>query len=179
MSAADRQCVLRARAQALARKRAHNAPAQDELELIEFLVADERYAVEACHVEAVHPLKEFTPLPGTPPFVLGIVNLRGRIVSVIDIRKFFELPDRGLNDLNKVIVLRERAMAFGILADRVEGSSRVARNRLQASLPTLGGIREQYLKGLTADRLVVLAADKLLSDPRIVVTQEIEERSKG
>ena len=179
MSALDRTGVLRARARALAQEPTRDAPAQEELELIEFIVADERYAVESCHVDEVHPLKELTPLPGTPPFVLGIVNIRGLIFSVIDIRKFFELPDGGLSDLNKVIVLRDRAMAFGILADRVEGSGRLARSRLQASLPTFAGIREQYLKGLTADRLVVLAADKLLSDPRIVINQEIEERSKG
>lgn len=170
----DIQNVLRARARALAQEPPAGAQGPDDLEVIEFMMAGERYAVESRHVHEVQPLEQLTPLPGTPPFVLGIVNLRGRILSVVDIGKFFDLPRQGLTDLNKVIVIGNGAMTFGMLADRVAGVRRVAQRDLQASLPTLDGIRGQYLKGVTGERLAVLAADRLLSDPGIVVREQVQ-----
>ena len=80
--------ILKARARALARESGAGTVVQT-IEVIEFLLAYERYAMELDHVREVFPLKEITPLPGTPPFVLGIINVRGQIVSVVDLKKFF------------------------------------------------------------------------------------------
>lgn len=171
-TAQDARRILRERARALAGESGDEAPAQDVLQVLEFVVAEEKYAVEAQYVREVHPLRDLTPLPGTPPFVLGIVNIRGIVFSVIDIKKFFDLPGRGLTDLDKVIVVADGGMALGILADRVVGTDSLPAGDLQPSLPTLEGIRDQYLKGVTGDRMVVLAADRLLSDPKIVVREE-------
>lgn len=121
----------------------------------------------------VYPLEELTPLPCTPPFVLGIVNLRGEILSVIDIKKFFDLPEKGLTDLNKVIVLEFEDMAFGIVADAISGVRRISRAAIQPSLPTLTGIREDYLQGVTAERVVVLDAEKLLNDEKLIVNEQV------
>jgi purine-binding chemotaxis protein CheW len=164
--------VLKARAQALARA-ANPVVARNAVDVIEFVLAYETYAVESRLVREVHRLKDLTPLPCTPRHVVGIVNIRGQIVSVIDIKKLFELPDKGLTDLNRVIVLRSETMEFGILADAVLGTASVVVEELQPPLPTLTGIREQYLKGITTDRVVVLDAGKLLADPGIVVNEEM------
>lgn len=165
--------VLKARARALAREPAQ-AQAVDALEVVEFVLAHERYGVETSFVREIHPLTDLTPLPCTPAFVLGVVNLRGEIVSVIDVKKFFDLPEKGLTDLNKVIVLQSETMRFGILADAVLGVRRIPAAEIQPSLPTLTGIREQYLKGVTAERTVVLEAEKLLADERIVVREQVD-----
>jgi purine-binding chemotaxis protein CheW len=130
--------------------------------------------VETSFVREIHPLTDLTPLPCTPAFVLGVVNLRGEIVSLIDVKKFFDLPEKGLTDLNKVIVLQSATMRFGILADAVLGVRRVPAAEIQPSLPTLTGIREQYLKGVTAGRTVILDAEKLLGDEKIVVQEQVE-----
>lgn len=164
--------ILKARAKALAMER-EKAQAAEPLEIVEFLLAYETYAVESRHVRAVYPLEDLTALPCTPAFVLGIINLRGEILSVIDIRKFFDLPEKGLTDLNKVIVLQSGVMSFGILADVILGVSRVQLSEIQSSLPTLTGIREKYLKGVTSERTVLLDADKLLDDERIVVREQV------
>lgn len=166
--------ILQARARALARE-PEQAPVAGALELLEFLVAHERYAVESRYVREVDPLENLTPLPCTPPFVLGIINLRGEILSVIDIKKFFDLPEKGLTDLNKVIVLQSDNMMFGILADVILGVRRVPLSEVQPSLPTLTGIREKYLKGVTRERTVLLDAQKLLADESIVVQETVEE----
>jgi len=166
--------ILRARAQALARP-PEQAPAADTLlEVLEFRLAQERYAVETRHVREVVPLKDLTPLPCTPPFVPGIVNVRGRITPVIDIKKFFDLPDHGLTDLHRIILVRGNGLEVGLLADVIVGVRTIPMDSLQPSLPTLTGIRADYLKGVTAERLVVLDLDRVLADPKIIVHEEVE-----
>ena len=166
--------VLKARAEALARTPAPAEAAGERIEIVEFVLAYENYAVETRYVREVYPLENLTPLPCTPAFVLGVVNLRGEILSVIDLKKFFELPEKGLTDLNKVIVLQSANMLFGILADAVAGVRRIPVAGIQPSLPTLTGVREAYLRGVTAERTVILDAEKLLADERIVVQEQVD-----
>ncbi len=164
--------ILRQRARVLAGE-PEETGAGEELEIVEFLLAGERYGIAASYVREVCALNDLTPVPCTPPFVLGIINVRGQVVSVIDLKKFFDLPEKGLGDLNKVIILKADAMEFGILADVVHDVGRIALDELQPSLPTLTGIREEYLKGIARDRMVILDAQRLLADGKIVVNEEI------
>ena len=171
-TAGETKRVLEERARALARQPARAEAADEWIEVLEFTLAHERYAVASEYVREVYPLEELTPLPCTPPFVLGIVNLRGEILSVIDIKKFFDLPEKGLTDLNKVIVLESEGMVFGMVADAIGGVHRILRADIQPSLPTLTGIREDYLQGVTAERVVILDAEKLLHDEKLVVNEQ-------
>jgi purine-binding chemotaxis protein CheW len=165
--------ILKARAQALAREPGE-AQAAETLEFVEFVLAHETYGVESSFVREIHPLTSLTTLPCVPPFVLGIVNVRGEILSVIDIKKFFDLPEKGLTDLNKVIVLEAGNMLFGILADAILGVRRMPVSEIQPSLPTLTGIREKYLKGVTLERTVLLDAGKILTDDAIIVKERVD-----
>ncbi len=164
--------ILKERAKALSREEQKETE-REEIEVVEFLLAHEKYAFETEYVREVVPLKELTLLPGTPPFILGITNVRGQIVSVMDIKKFFELPEKGLTDLNKVILLHSQDMEFGVLADMISGVRKLFADELQMTLPTLTGIREEYLRGVTLERVVVLDAEKLLADEKIVVKEEV------
>jgi purine-binding chemotaxis protein CheW len=170
----EKQKILRARAQALAREPEPEEAARGALEVVEFLLADETYGIESWYVREVYPLKEFTPLPCTPSFVLGIINIRGQILSIIDLKKFFDLPEKGLTDLNKVIIVHNETMAFGILADAIFGVRSIRLDDIQPSLPTLTGIRAAYLKGVTSERLAILDAAKLLADKTLIVLEEVE-----
>ncbi|TMH10481.1 MAG: chemotaxis protein CheW [Betaproteobacteria bacterium] len=168
-----RREILHARARALARVPATPVRAADGIDVIEFMLAQERYAFAAACVREVQPLKDLTGVPCTPRHVSGIINAHGRILTVIDLKKFFELTDSGLSDLNKVIVLQHRDVAFGILADSIVGAAWVPLADLQASLPTLTGIRAEYLKGITSQRVIVLDAIKLLTDAALTVDEEV------
>jgi purine-binding chemotaxis protein CheW len=165
--------ILKARAQALAQEPARGVAAGEILEVVEFDLAGESYAFALAQVREVSALREFTPVPGTPDFVLGIINLRGEIRTVIDLKKFFDLPDSGLTQLNQIILLEHDGGQLGILADAIRGVRRVPFASLQPTLPTLTDRRGDYLRGLTGDRLVVLDAAKLLSDPRLLVDEEV------
>jgi len=166
--------ILRARAQALAQAPERAPVAGASLEVLEFRLAQERYALENRWVQEVCPLKELTPLPCTPPFVLGIVNVRGRILPVLDLKKFFDLPEQGLTDLHRIILVRGNDLELGLLADVIVGVRSIPADSLQPSLPTLTGVRGDYLKGVTAERLVVLDLARILADPKIIVHEEVE-----
>lgn len=164
--------ILKARAAALARDSLHEETAGGHLEILEFLLAYERYAIEMSWVRETCPLKDLTPLPCTPPFVLGLINVRGEILSVIDLKKFFDLPEKGLTDLNKVVIVHGDEMTFGILADEILGVRLIPGDAIQPSLPTLTGIRDEYLKGITGERTVILDGNRILNDRRIIVNDE-------
>lgn len=165
--------ILRSRAEDLARE-----PKSEEkvrfLDTIEFQLAWERYAIESRHVREVHALENLTPLPCTPDFVLGIANVRGEMIAVIDIKKFFGLPEKGLGDLDKLIVLESAGMGFGILADAVLGVRQIPVAEIQPPLPTFTGVRLDYLHGVVSGKTVVLDAQKLMDDDGIIVREAVD-----
>jgi purine-binding chemotaxis protein CheW len=167
----ERKKILKTRARALAGEPEADAGGE-KIEVIEFLLAYEKYAVETSSVREVYPLKDLTPVPCTPAHVLGIINVRGQILSIVDLKKFFDLPEKGLGELNKVIILKSDSMEFGVLADAILGVRSVLVSGLQTGLPTLTGVREEYLRGVTADRTAVLDAGRILADKKIVVDEE-------
>jgi purine-binding chemotaxis protein CheW len=165
--------ILRTRAQALAREPAKHV-VEPMLDLVEFQLANEHYAIETAFLREVQPLKDLTPVPCTPAFVRGIINVRGQILTVLDLKIFFDLRDEGIHDLHKVLIVQGADMELGILADDVTGNRSIPLRALQPALPTLTGVRAEYLKGITAERLVVLDISRILSDQRIVVQEQVE-----
>jgi len=172
VSADDRK-ILRTRAQKLAQPLQSDTLAEVSLELLEFRLAQESYALETRHVREIYPLKDLTAMPCTPAFVLGMVNVRGNITPVIDIKKFFDLPDKGLTDLHRIIIVQANDIEFGLLADVIVGVRSISVDSLQPPLPTLTGIHSDYLKGVTQECIVVLDLDRILTDPRIIVHEEV------
>jgi purine-binding chemotaxis protein CheW len=164
--------ILKTRAAQLARESTQSALPQEHLEIVAFMLGSERYGIEACNVREVSPLRELTVLPGAPPFVLGIVKVRGQILSVIDVRRLFDLPQRGVGDRDRVIVLQRGELVFGILANLILGVLQIPAEGLKASLPALPGLHGEYLKGVTSDRLAILDAARLLSDESIIVRED-------
>jgi purine-binding chemotaxis protein CheW len=174
-STGERQKILHSRARLLAATgKAKATSAHFVLEIVEFVLGSEHYGIESSHIREIHPLNEFTPLPCTPTFVLGLINVRGQILSIINIKKLFDLPEKGLTDLNKVIIVHDDHMELGILADAILGTQSIAREELHPVLPTLTGIRREYLKGITKGPLVVLDVEKILADEKILVNDVVD-----
>jgi purine-binding chemotaxis protein CheW len=171
----EQRSTLKVRARALALEPEQADAAWEFIDIIEFRLASEIYGIESAFVREVYPLKDFTPLPGTPAFVLGIVNVRGQILSIIDLKKFFNLPDKGLGQLNKVIIIRDDRMEFGILADAILGTYSIPLEAIQPPLPTVTGIGAEYLKGVTGECVIILEAERILCDEKIVVHEEMEQ----
>jgi purine-binding chemotaxis protein CheW len=165
----------------LLKLRAVNMASEPELEsdtsaaitIIEFSLDAENYGIESQFVMEVFSLKDFTALPGVPAYILGLVNLRGQILPVIDLRRLFNLPWKGLGELNKVIVLHNEQMEFGVLADEVNGVKAVLIDDLLPVPSIITGKYKKYLMGLTKESLIVLSAENLLTDKNIIVNEVV------
>jgi purine-binding chemotaxis protein CheW len=165
--------LLKMRAVALAKEPEQVRVTSNTTEIIEFTLGGETYGIESVFVREVYPLKDFTPLPGVPLFILGISNVHGQILPVVDLKIFFNLPEKGLGELNKVIILHDERIEFGILANAVNGIKVIYNEDVLPVPPTVTGIGEEYLKGVTKESLIVLNAAKLLSDKNIIVNDEV------
>jgi purine-binding chemotaxis protein CheW len=165
----DKKRLLKARAKKLSQEAIQVNAGQQCIEIVEFQLAGEKYGIEASNVREVYPLKELVPVPGTPPFFLGITSVRGQILSVIDIKKLFNLPDKGLTELDKIVIVRSGDEELGIRADVILGMQSIPRGDIQAPLPALTGIREKFLSGITKDTVIILDIQKLLKDESLMV----------
>jgi purine-binding chemotaxis protein CheW len=171
-SPAEARRILEARARAAAKPPERPDDAA-RLEVLAFTLAGETYGVETCYVREACQLKDLTAVPCTPPFIAGVMNLRGRIIAIIDLRRFFEFPAKGLTELNRVIVLQGGGEELGLLADSIDGVRSVVVTDLQEGLPTLTGIRERFLKGITGQLLAVLDGGRLLADASLKVNEQV------
>ena len=165
--------ILIQRAAALAKEPVIE-PDVEMIDIIEFQLSNEIYAFELKFVKEVYPLNEYTPVPCTPKLIVGIVNVRGRVISVIDIRKFFSLPDKGITDFNKIIIIENSSMQFGVLADSIVDVCSVRIDELQKDVPLTNKINGEFLKGVTNEGIIILNCEKLLSDNRFIIKEEID-----
>lgn len=166
--------ILRERALALAKPLAEVRTPAEVLGLLVFSLAGERYGIEMSHVLEVIPLRELTPMPCTPPFVLGVVNHRGRILPVLDFRRLLDLADRGIAEGSRVVAVEAGGMTYGIFADAVAGTIQVAADEIaHSSAITPTGGRQAFIRGVTGEMIAVLDLEVLGRDQRIVVNEEI------
>jgi purine-binding chemotaxis protein CheW len=173
----EKRTILRARAISLAQEPERKGEAEKYIEVLAFLLAHETYAFETASIREVYPLTELTPLPCTPDYILGIINIRGQILTVIDMKKFFDLPEKGITNLNRVIVVRNEDMELGILADEILGICDIPASGLHPSLPARTGIHAGYIKGVTGGGLILLDMEWFLNDKQLTVHEEVETRA--
>jgi purine-binding chemotaxis protein CheW len=168
------QAVLEERARALAQVPVQAPPASEVLEIAVFTLANERYGIETRHVREVVRFTEYTPVPGAPDFLVGVFNLRGEILAVIDLRKFFGVADRGVTDLSRVLVLGDERAEFGVLADAAHEVRTVRTDEVLEPPGSVAGVGREYLRGVTQEALIVLNGSVLLRDARLFIDQAEE-----
>lgn len=171
--------IMDARARTLARVQQAEPDAGEVLEVATFSLADEQYAIETRFVCEVIRLTDCTRVPGTPDFLLGVTNLRGEILSVIDLRKFFGLPTRELSDQSRVVVLGGERPEFGVLAESVHEVATLRRDELLEPPGSVTGLGREYLHGVTREALIVLDGAVLLQDARLFIDQGDEAEASS
>jgi purine-binding chemotaxis protein CheW len=168
------KATLRLRAKILAQEVEKKGEAEEDSEALAFLLAQETYAIETRFIREVYPLTQLTPLPCTPDYVFGIINIRGQIITIMDMKKFFDLPEKGITNLNRVIVVRKDAMEVGILADEIIGIRNIPLIGLNPPLPIMTGIHAGYVSGITGESLILLNVERFLTDEQLIVHEEVE-----
>ena len=163
--------VLKERARILAEK--PESKREESLEILRFKLAEEIYAFETNDIREVFNVQEITPLPSTPVFLKGIINVRGEILSVIDIKSFFDLEEKKLTPPYNIVILQKQDKMLGILAEGIDGVFHISKENMQDSLPTLDSSKHRYLKGITRDRIIILDAGAILNDKKLIIDEEI------
>lgn len=137
---------------------------QDAFSLLVFQLGDERYAVDVMAVSSVRSPGRVTRVPGTPRFFRGVVNVRGQIITVLDLRLFFGIVvDDETHPPRELVVVESNRLEIGLLADNVEGVQSIPK----AQVDTAEHI--SYAFGVTTDRLVVLDIERLFEDDRLII----------
>jgi len=165
------RALMDERARALARPPAPREAA-DVRDVLTFALGVERYGIETRYVREVVRLADFSPVPGAPEFVLGVTNLRGDILCLVDLRKFFDVSSKGLTDLSRMVVMGIERAEFGILVDETFEIARLRQDEIVSPLESVTGVGREYLLGVTREALIALDGAALLRDPRLYVNQD-------
>lgn len=173
-SADEVRRVMESRTLALARSPAEaDTPAGGQTLLV-FVLGGRRYGIDIAQALEALPLTDVRPLPSTPPSVLGVVNLRGRVLPVIDFRALFQPLEPDVPGGSLVVVVDAGGMTFGILAHALEGIVQAEPDEI-ARVPTPAfGERQALVRGITSTLVGVLDLDALVGHPQFVVNQEVE-----
>ena len=140
--------------------------------VVEFLLTPEIYAIESSFVSEVLPLKDMTTIPGAPAFVIGVFNVRGKIVSIVNLKTFFNLKEKGITELNKIIVLNHNQIEFGIVVDEITGSRTLNASAILPPPATISNLGNEYIKGVTSEGIIILDIQHILLSKTILVNQK-------
>ena len=137
------------------------------IQLVTFKLADETYGINVMHVQEVLRISEIAPVPGAPAYVLGIINLRGNVVTVIDTRSRFGLPSAETDDSSRIVIIESEEMVVGILVDSVAEVVELHQSEID-SAPNVGNDESsRYIQGVAnreSDLLIVVDLNKLLTE---------------
>jgi purine-binding chemotaxis protein CheW len=122
-------------------------PKEKGLQIIVFRLDREWYGVEIAKTKRVINVGKITYLPSCPEHIAGIVNLRGRILSVTDLKTIFGLPHEKLDEKIRLIVIESGPLETGLLVDEVVESIEVPVSRIELTLPTLPAEGAKYIQG--------------------------------
>ena len=145
-------------------------------EVLVFVLGKEEYGVDILKVQEIRGYEKVTPLPAAPDYLKGVVNLRGIIVPVIDLRVKFGMANPAYDAFTVVVILRIAARVIGIVVDSVSDVMRLGPNDVKAA-PQLGSLVDaSYLAGLaTRDERMILLVDieKFLSSGELKLLNEV------
>jgi purine-binding chemotaxis protein CheW len=147
-------------------------------EVLVFVLGKEEYGVDILKVQEIRGYEKVTPLPAAPNYLKGVVNLRGIIVPVIDLRVKFGMPDPTYDSLTVVVILRITGRVIGIVVDGVSDVVRLAAGDVKAA-PQMGSVVDStFLAGLaTQDERMIMLLDieKFLSSGELNLLAKVAD----
>lgn len=145
----------------------------DSVSLVVVSVGTERYGLDITRLQETKPLSGLTHLPNVPPFWKGLVNLRGHLVPVLDLRRYLQLPGAGSDENETVVVAAAGDLVVGLLVDSITDVRRLPLAQIKPPPAETAGTRNQAVRGVTPDLISVLDLDALLADPNLTVQAEM------
>src|SRR5438067_6033582 len=130
----------------------------EERQLVVFQLGAELYGVEIARVHEIIRLQTVTRVPRAPSFVEGVINLRGRVIPVVDMRRRFGLPTAEHTRATRIVVVEIGDQVVGIIVDGVSEVLRVTSGTIEPPSPVVAGLDSEYIHGIAKlpERLVIL-----------------------
>ncbi|MCT7357435.1 MAG: chemotaxis protein CheW [Thalassobium sp.] len=147
---------------------AGNKGAEDPvLQWVTFRLENETYGINVMQVQEVLRYSEIAPVPGAPPYVLGIINLRGNVVTVIDTRLRFGLPTADTTDQTRIVIIEAEGQVVGILVDAVAEVVYLRQSEIETT-PNVGNDESaKFIQGVchkNDELLILVDLEKLMTD---------------
>lgn len=137
------------------------------IQWVTFRLDNEKYGIKVMQVQEVLRMTEIAPVPGAPDYVLGIINLRGNVVTVMDTRKRFGLMEAEPDDATRIVIIEAGSQVVGILVDSVAEVVDLRASEIETA-PNVGNDESsKYIQGVCSrdnELLILVDVDKLLSD---------------
>lgn len=137
------------------------------MQWVTFRLGDEKYGINVMQVQEVLRVTEIAPVPGAPTYVLGIINLRGNVVTVIDTRNRFGLMSKDTDDASRIVIIETESHIIGILVDSVAEVVEMRASEMETA-PNVGNEEtSKYIQGVTGrdnELLILVDLNKFLSD---------------
>ncbi|MBT8428807.1 MAG: chemotaxis protein CheW [Gammaproteobacteria bacterium] len=136
-------------------------------QLVTFRLKDETYGISVMQVQEVLRVSEIAPVPGAPGYVLGIINLRGNVVTVIDTRTRFGLSTGELDEASRIVIIESEQQVVGILVDSVAEVVELRQSEIDSAPNTGNEDSSRYIQGVASrdeDLLIVVDVNKLLTE---------------
>lgn len=143
-----------------------NLTEQQMMKVIVFQLADKEYAIPVSHVQGIEKLMHITRVPKTPHFVKGVINLRGVVTPIIDLRERFNLPITGNEDTTRIIIVMLENMEVGFVVDSANDVLDIAADTIEQQPEVVGSLEEEFISGvakLDKRLLILLHLDKVLN----------------
>ena len=134
-----------------------------------FVMGGESYGVEMRHVTEIIGMQKITPVPDTPDFVKGIINLRGKVIPVMDVRLRFRMEAREYDDRTCIIVIHVGTTTVGLVVDTVSEVLDIPSKQIEDP-PRMGGRTSRFMKGIGKvgeEVKIVLDAEKLINEEEL------------
>lgn len=151
------------------------------LQLVSFTLGREEYAVDILRVQEINRMSEIAKVPKAPPYVEGVINLRGRVIPVVSLRKKFNLEERQSDEQSRIIIMDVQGVTIGIMVDSVSEVLRIPADTVDPTPPMAYDISAEFIKGIAKleDRLLILIdMDRLIekSESSVIMetTKELE-----
>lgn len=129
-----------------------------EIQLVVFKLGREEYGVSILQVQEIKRMTDITRVPHTPDYIKGVINLRGSVLPVLDIKKRLSLPSQEYTDNTRIIILKIEDIVIGIIVDAVSEVMAISHENIEEPHVAVGGISANYLSGVgkLENRLLIL-----------------------
>ncbi len=145
------------------------------LQLVSFKIGDEEFGVDILSVQEINRMSQITKVPNTSDFIEGVINLRGRVIPVMDLRVKLGMPRKEHGKNTRIVVVELKGQTIGFIVDEVSEVLRISKDITEAPPEMVGGIESDYITsiGKLEDRLLIL-----LDLDKIVTTSELGKLKK-